>query len=151
MTLLLRFLLSFCFDWENISTLTIQVKLIHNYPRALAITCLSQNYIIGQILVASFKILRIFNFKHFYFACREDRETYAFILIWNPSCGSQLRSWCTALVCFKLLPNVKQRKNPLEECSSEATYLKPALLNCLNALSDVTKKSGVKASTSSLV
>ena len=26
--------------------------------------------------MASFKILRIFNFKHFHFACREDRETY---------------------------------------------------------------------------
>ena len=88
-------------------------------------------------------------FEGFYFACSKDTD--AFSSIWVLSSGCQLRSWCPGLVYLKLLPNVKHRNTPLEECSSEATRLKFARLNCLNALSDATKKSRVKASISSLV
>ena len=98
------------------------------------------------------KIQQILNRQHclkLWVACHSKRSDFScnrgvepFTPIWISSSGSQLRSWYLRLVYFKLLPNVKMHRNtPLEECSSEATRLKVAMLNCLNtAISSVLRK-----------
>ena len=76
----------------------------------------------SSIYIAVFTKLSLCYFERFYYACRKEAEE--FFPIWIPSSGSPLRSWYPGLVYFKLFLTVKQRKNPLEECSSEATHVR---------------------------
>ena len=99
------------------------------------------------------KIQQILNRQHclkLWVACHSKRSDFTcnrgvepFTPIWISSSGFQLRSWCPGLAYFKLLPSVKiERNTPLQECSSGATHLKLARLNCLlnTAISSVLKK-----------